>query len=221
MDAAGPPIHFIDFEGNGVSGILEYGVVTILGGSIVGTRTRLCRAAGPVSAAESAIHGLSAEDVAAERPFSEEWELFAGLRCSGPLAAHFAGAEHSLLRRTWPYPRQAPDFVRGTGVGNDWGPWIDTGRLYPQLFPAIEETKLERLVASCAVQSEVDAHAGRHCPPGRRHYHAALYDAIAGATLLMALLKNESLQGATIPWLLRMSTLDPERRDLMQQGELF
>ena len=33
------------------------------------------------------------------------------------LAAHFAAAENSLLRRVWPYPRESPDFARpGTEV---------------------------------------------------------------------------------------------------------
>src|SRR5579871_3747647 len=40
------PVFFIDFEGSHAAGILEYGVVTVLGGRVVETKTRLCRAAG-------------------------------------------------------------------------------------------------------------------------------------------------------------------------------
>ena len=35
------PVHFIDFEGNSTSGIIEFGVVTLRGGEIAETRTRL------------------------------------------------------------------------------------------------------------------------------------------------------------------------------------
>ncbi len=61
----------------------------------------------------------------------------------------------------------------------------------------------------------------RHCPPERRRYHAALYDALAGALLLLTLLRRPELGSATIPWLLQMSTLDGDQRDALQQGDLF
>ena len=43
-------IHFVDFEGSTVSGVLEYGVVSLRGGEIVAARGRLCRATGRVRA---------------------------------------------------------------------------------------------------------------------------------------------------------------------------
>ena len=105
-------IHFIDFEGSRASGILEFGVVTLRSGAIDATRTRCCAATGRVSAEDSAVHGLSAGAVAAEAPFAADWEYFARLRETGPLAAHFAAAENSLLKSVWPYARQSPDFAR-------------------------------------------------------------------------------------------------------------
>lgn len=221
MHWAEAPIHFIDFEGNRTSGILEFGVVTLRGPEIVATRTRMCRALGRVSAEDTAVHGLDAASVAANAPFADEWESFARLRETGPLAAHFASAENHLLKSVWPYARQAPDFARATGTTNAWGPWIDTGRLYPQFFPLLGEAKLERLVAAMGLQAELDALAAAHCPEPRRRYHAALYDALAGALLLRALLARPEFSSATLPWLLQMSTLDPDRRGAMQQGDLF
>lgn len=221
MHWAEAPIHFIDFEGNRTSGILEFGVVTLRGPEIAATRTRTCRALGRVSAEDTAVHGLDAASVAAEAPFADEWEFFARLREIGPLAAHFASAENHLLKSVWPYARQASDFARGTGTTNTWGPWIDTGRLYPQFFPQLAEAKLERLVAAFGLQADLDALASAHCPAPRRRYHAALYDALAGALLLRALLAKPEFSGATLAWLLQMSTLDPERRGAMQQGDLF
>ncbi|HQY06789.1 MAG TPA: 3'-5' exonuclease, partial [Lacunisphaera sp.] len=84
------PIHFIDFEGSAASGILELGVVTLLGGEITATHTRLCRATGPVAVDDTKVHGLSADGLASQAYFAAEWERFAGLRATGPLAAHFA-----------------------------------------------------------------------------------------------------------------------------------
>ncbi len=215
------PIHFIDFEGNAASGILEFGVVTLRGGEIAATRTRLCAAAGPVAAADTAVHGLRADLVAAELPFAAEWEYFSALRASGPLAAHFAAAENHLLKAVWAYPRRSPDFARPGKMTTEWGPWIDTGRLYPQFFPQLGDGKLAELIAAGGLQAELDERAGAHCPPGRRQYHAALYDALAGALLLRAFLQRPECAAATLPWLLRMSTLDGGKRDALQQGDLF
>ena len=48
------PIFFVDFEGSRASGVLEYGVATLLGGQVVETATRLCAATGRVRA-EAAV----------------------------------------------------------------------------------------------------------------------------------------------------------------------
>ena len=215
------PIHFIDFEGNRTSGILEFGVVTLHRGEIVGARTRLCGASGRIAAEDVAVHGLDAARVAGHAPFRDEWEYFAGLRERGPLAAHFAAAENSLLKSVWPYPRAVPDFAQPGRTATEWGPWIDTGRLYPQAVPSLGVAKLEQLVAHAGVQQHLDTVAAQFCPSDRAHYHAALYDALAGALLLQALLRLPAWTGATIPWLLQMSTLDPGRRANLQQTDLF
>jgi DNA polymerase III epsilon subunit-like protein len=215
------PIQFIDFEGNGTSGIIEFGVVTLRGGEIAATRTRLCAALGRVKAEDTAIHGLAEKDLRATAPFKDEWEYFAGLREGGPLAAHFSSAENYLLKTVWAYPRTAPDFARPGKTANEWGPWIDTGRLYPQFFPQAGDGKLEQLVSGFGLQAELDAMAGGHCPKDRCHYHAALYDALAGALLLKTFLHQPEFGGATIPWLLQMSTVDGDKREALQQGDLF
>ena len=220
-DWKGTPIHFIDFEGSRRSGVLEFGVVTLQGGAIASSGTRLCAATGRIPPEDTAVHGLTDAALAGEAPFAAEWEHFAGLRESGPLAAHFAGVENGLLKSVWPYPRLAPNFAQPGKSAGEWGPWIDTGRLYPQFFPRLGGGKLEQLVASCGLQAELDAEAARRCPSGRRRYHAALYDALAGALLLLALLRRPEFASATIPWLLQMSTLDGGKRGTLQQRELF
>lgn len=214
-------IHFVDFEGSVVSGILEYGVVTLRGAEILETRTRLCRATGRVRAEDAAVHGLDAASVAEHAPFSEEFAWFADRRETGPLAAHFANAENTLIKSVWPYPRTSPDFVRPGRTETEWGPWIDTGRLYPQFYPSLQSAKLGELVAAFALQRRLDELAAQHCPSDRRHYHCALYDALAGALLLGRLAEEPTLASQALAWLLEMSTLDGTRRDDMRQGGLF
>lgn len=215
------PVHFVDFEGSVASGILEYGVVTVQHGRVVALHTRLCRATGRIRAEDTAVHGLAPAALAGCAPFAGDFELFAGWRAQGPLAAHFAGAENSLIKSVWPYGRSAPDFSRPGETTADWGPWIDTGALYRQLRPDAATLKLADLVAACGLQAELDRLAGDACPPSRRGYHAAPYDALAGALLLLALAADPAFARLTLPELLVRSTLDGGRRDEMRQGNLF
>jgi DNA polymerase III epsilon subunit-like protein len=221
MSWCAQPIHFVDFEGSRVSGILEYGVATLHGGRVVATHTRLCRAIGRVRPEDTAVHGLLADDVATESPFADDWELFAGLRERGPLAAHYAGVENALLKATWPYPRNSPDFARPGERLIEWGPWIDTARLYGQLYPRLDSGRLEALVTGCGLQPALEELAAAHCPASRRRYHAALYDALAGALLLAALGRDPQLARLTTMQLLALSTLDPDKRSALTQRELF
>jgi DNA polymerase III epsilon subunit-like protein len=215
------PIFFVDFEGSRTSGILEYGVATVLRGEIVDAHTRLCRPTGRVRPEDTAVHGLDADALAARPPFADEWDFFAGLRERGPLAAHYAGVENALLKGVWPYPRSSPDFARPGEWIVDWGPWIDSARLYAQLFPTLDSGRLAAVVSAFSLEPELERAAAVHCPPDRRQYHCALYDALAGALLLARLARDPQLAGLTLLQLLALSTLDPVKRDALQQRELF
>lgn len=215
------PIHVIDFEGSRRSGILEYGLVTLREGEVAETRTRLCRPVGRVDEADIAIHRIRPSATEGCPLFSEEWELFAGLRESGPFGAHFASVENHLLKAVWPYPRSSPDFTRPGRESNDWGPWIDTGRLYSQLFSGLASANLQALVEAFGWQEELDDLAVKHCPDDRCAYHAALYDALAAALLLLKLLEDPKLKEASIHWLLQMSCGPGAGRERISQQELF
>lgn len=215
------PIHCLDFEGNRSTGILEYGIAILRGGEVVECRTRLCAATGSVRREDAAVHGLTAERVAGAAPFSEEWELFAGLRAQGPFAAHFAGTENALLKAVWPYGREAPDFARSGETTVEWGPWIDTGRMLPQLFRGLPSAQLEDLVVTFGLGAELRALAVRHCPPGRDRFHAALFDALAVALLLREIGRRPQWADATLPWMFAHSRGDAEGRAEVQQGRLF
>jgi DNA polymerase III epsilon subunit-like protein len=215
------PIFFVDFEGSRASGVLEYGVVTLLDGCVVEARTRLCRAIGPVPEQDSLVHGLREAALAVQAPMADDWEYFAGLRERGPLAAHYAGVENALLKSVWPYPRNSPDFARPGERVIEWGPWVDSARLYAQFYPRLETGRLEGLIMICGLQAELEALAAAHCPVDRRHYHAALYDALAGAVLLAALAREPQLARLSMMQLLALSTFDAKKRDALTQDELF
>jgi len=214
-------IHFLDFEGSLASGVLEFGVVSLQRGEVVATSTRLCAPHGPIRPSDTEVHGLSEASLGGSAPMSDDWELFAGWRDRGPFAAHYAGVENSLLRAVWPYPRRSPDFARPGESIVDWGPWIDTARLYAQFYPALDSGRLESLVAASGLQGELDALAHSRCPASRRRYHAALYDALAGALLLISIGRQPRLCDLTTTQLLALSTLDPIKRESILQRELF
>jgi DNA polymerase III epsilon subunit-like protein len=215
------PIYFIDFEGCRASGVLEYGVVTLQAGRVTDTRTRLCGATGRVRAEDTAVHGLTEAAVSKAAPFAADWDYFAGLRERGPLAAHYAGVENNLLKAVWPYPRRSPDFARPGGQLVDWGPWIDSARLYAQFYPEMDSGRLEALVVSAGLQEKLDGIAAVHCPPERRSYHGALYDALGSALLVAALSENPTCAGMSLGQMLAFSTLDPTKRDRLTQSELW
>jgi DNA polymerase-3 subunit epsilon len=215
------PIFFLDFEGSHASGVLEYGVVTLLRGKVVDTKTRLCGPTGRIRSEDVAVHGLRPETVASHKPLSEDWEYFAGLRERGPLAAHCAGVENSLLKSVWPYPRSSPDFMRPGRHVVEWGPWIDSARLYEQVLMQPASVALEALVTARGLQTELDSLAAVHCPRGRDHYHAALYDALGGALLLAALGRETGLAGLSLAQLFYFSTLSGVKREALTQDALF
>ncbi|MDR1818545.1 MAG: hypothetical protein LBR07_10385 [Puniceicoccales bacterium] len=206
------PIHVVDFEGSARTGIVEYGVATLLGGEVVAVSSRLCAAAAPIPGVDTQCHGLRDADLAGTAPFSDEWERFAGMRRGGMLCAHHAATEHNLLKRVWPYPGAVPDFSRalpanrvgtaaaggavaagGTGDAaagavypsvNDWGPWLDTCRLAAVWHPAARDFGLGALIKWFRLGDELESAAGALCPPKRARYHCAPYDALASALLL-------------------------------------
>jgi DNA polymerase-3 subunit epsilon len=215
------PIHIIDFEGSRRSGVVEYGVVTLLGDQVKETRTRLCAPTGTMHAREIQQHGIGKELLAGAKPFSEDWDYFANLRASGPLGAHNAGYEAALLTDVWTCPRRSPDFARpdsDAGIA-DWGPWLDTLQIYRRLYPDLERHNLGDLIEAFRLSEMLADYAQRYCPENRRRYHSALYDALASACLLLHLLKEPALKEVTLPWLLQQSAPSGHAREALSQTE--
>ena len=179
-------LHVVDFEGTRASGIIEVGVVTCAGGRWRQVATEFCRATGPVVAADRRTHGLRGTEGAEIFARPAQWETWVARRREGILVAHHAPVEAGLLAAAWPYPPYGPDWREPGREVATWGPWLDTRRLAAAVWPGMETYGLGSLVATLGYQADLDALAATACPAGRRHYHCALYDALAAAVLLRA-----------------------------------
>ncbi len=213
------PIHVIDFEGSARTGVVEFGVATLLGGEVVSASTCLHASRVPVPAIDTQCHGLWARDLKGLPPFESAWDQWVSLRRTGLLAAHNATVESGLLRGTWPRPSVVPSFVGEEASVAEWGPWIDTCRLARAWAPTLGDYRLSSLVAVLRLAPRLDTLAAEHCPPNRRRYHCALYDALAAALVLRALCGQEGRSVAPLSQLVRDSVSAPAADDLMQ-GEL-
>ncbi len=209
-------IHVMDFEGHRRYGVIEYGVVTLRGGEITTCETRLCRSQSPISPGDSAIHGLFDRDTIDAPPFKEAFERFVEWRRCGVFAAHNKSVEHALLKHTWPYPPFVPDWRTLDTTRPDWGPWIDTLRIYQTLYPTLTDHSLGALLSTFNLEQPLLKAAAKHCPPRRRQPHCALYDALASALLLVRLQAVPETAAASLAQLLLWSG---ER--LPQEPELF
>lgn len=199
-------VYMMDFEGSPGSGVVEFGVVSLLGGQIETAETALCRPTGAITDREHEVHGLRAHHVAGSRPFSEAYGQFVEYRRTGVYAAHNRHAENSFLKETWAVPPAVPDWRTGEGFAQEWGPWIDTLSLYRTLYPGLEGYGLGELVDRFDMRPRLDDLAGRWCPPARMKPHCALFDALASALLLLRL-EQESTLGdrMSLGWLLQIS----------------
>ncbi len=202
-------IHVIDFEGHPAYGVIEYGVATVRGGAVTEAATRVCRPTGPIRESDSRVHGLFGRDTAGHAYFADDYDRFVGWRRTGVLAAHNKAVEHGLLKQTWAYPPFVPDWRSPGRESAEWGPWIDTLRLYQTLYPALGSHSLGTLVDTFGLAADLAAAARAHCPPRRRQAHCALFDALASALLLNRLLAVPEAADAGLSTLLRWSGETP------------
>jgi DNA polymerase-3 subunit epsilon len=89
------------------------------------------------------------------------------------------------------------------------------------MYPQLKCHQLKALIDLFALQAALDARAAIACPPDRRHYHCALYDALASALLLRRLAEEPALNEASLHWLFQHSAASNAARDSMGQRELF
>ncbi|MEX0330897.1 MAG: 3'-5' exonuclease [Puniceicoccaceae bacterium] len=209
-------IYMLDFEGSPASGVVEYGVVHLIGGQINATETSLCRPTGSIHSRDREVHGIGETEAMAHELFSSHYAHFVELRRKGIFAAHNRHAENSFIKNTWAVPPVVPDWRAGFGTSQEWGPWVDTLSLYKSIFPGLDSYGLGDLVKTFGLQQQLEAAANEYCPQKRRKPHCALYDAIASSLLLTYLESlDEMCDRMSIRWLLQLS------QGIEPQQELF
>ncbi len=209
------PLHVVDFEGSNRTGVIEYGVVTLLKKEIFATATKIQGARANLSTLDTQCHGLSDRDLINQTPFESEWDYWVSLRRTGIFVAHNATVESQLLRLTWPRPSAVPSLEDGIQTA-EWGPWIDSCRLARLWLPTLGDYKLASLIKLFKLQGQLDVLAERYCPLQRRKYHSALYDALASALILRTLCAGEGRSQLTVSQLVQDSLSLPAREDSMQ-----
>lgn len=216
------PLHVIDFEGTAQEGILEYGVVTLLGGAIHSVHTGFCRPregeGGPGGAIAGCIHGLKKDHLANFPSFEDQWLLFSSLRKGGLFAAHHASVEDSLLRSYWPFHSQSPDFLGAST--SSWGPWVDTYALSKACL-SLESYQLSWIIRALGLESALAQKVLEFCPRRRRHWHNALHDALAAALLLLYMIDRCFGPGLSLKDLVFHSTLSQKNKQKQQQTEIL
>lgn len=173
----------VDFEGSRSSGVFETGMVRIDSGRIVSVFTALHRPRAELSVAERVLCGVEGEKLADKQPFSEFYDRFVAARRDGLLAAHNATTEHHLLLDAFPFPPAGIAPEGGTLTG--WGPWVDTLLLARRFLPDIGQYGLGEVVRILGLQGTLEDLAAACCPADRCRPHAALYDALASALVLL------------------------------------
>ncbi len=214
------PLHVIDFEGTLQEGILEYGVVTLLGGAIQSVSTGFCKPRNEKCRSEipGFVHGLHAESLSGFSSFDEHWALFSSLRKDGLLVAHHASVEDNLLRSYWPFHSQSSDFLGAST--STWGPWIDTHGLSKACL-SLESYQLSSIIQALNLEASLAQAVLKLCPKGRRNWHNALHDALATALLLRYLIEQYFGADRPLADLVFHSHLSEKTKKKLEQAEIL
>ncbi|MBR1843491.1 MAG: 3'-5' exonuclease, partial [Opitutales bacterium] len=71
-------------------------------------------------------------------------------------------------------------------------------------------------IDGCGLTEVLNNLSERFCPPDRRHYHAALYDALACALLFLNFIRSAAGRGKTLSQLLQESASEATAEALRQ-----
>ena len=213
------PLHVVDFEGSQQTGVVEYGVVTLHRGEVIKTATRLHSPREEIPLIDTQCHGLRANDLNGLTLFESEWDYWVSLRQTGLLVAHNANVEERLLRATWSRPSVVPSFLDVNVEMAEWGPWIDSCRLARAWMPTLGDYKLGSLISLLKLEDKLNEWSALYCPPKRRRFHCALYDALASALLIRTLCSINGRSQTTLNQMIRDS-LSVHAGDDWVQGEL-
>ena len=209
------PVYAIDFEGSLQTGILEYGIVGFTPQKgIFFTETRLCKNKTDIPANESSCHGLCAENLKTCGDFSQYLEKFIRLRKTALFCAHNAAFENRLLSDYCPIVPES--YAVSSAPKQQWGPWLDTWFLYRKHLKT-QACTVEQLIRFCNLSEVLSQLSRKFCPPDRKNFHCALFDALACALLFLNFIRSEAGIGKNFLELLQQSSPRSVSEDLKQQ----
>ena len=87
---------------------------------------------------------------------------------------------------------------------------------YVHRSQALPSVGLQTLIDGCDLAEVLNSLGERFCPPDRRHWHAALYDALACALLFLNFIRSEAGCGKTLSQLLHESASEATAEALRQ-----
>ena len=163
---------------------------------------------------ETSCHGLSSEKLEPYEDFSYHLNTFLHLRKKALFCAHNAAFENRLLSEYCPVVPWA--YTVSSYPNQQWGPWLDTWFLYRKYLKT-QACTVEQLIHFCNLSELLSQLSGKFCPPDRKNFHCALFDALACALLFLNFIRSEEGTGKNLLELLQQSTPKSISEDLKQQ----
>jgi DNA polymerase III epsilon subunit-like protein len=194
-------IHVIDFEGNRIYGILEYGLVTLKNNTIVAVSTASCREKFGTQGGHFAEHSRFPAN-GSDKNFKEHLPFFIKKRAEGIFCAHGASGEDRLLRQYCLTPGAIDDHSKNipktppqenaesATTTVSWGPWIDTYKIYRKYYPAAQRYEVAELIRHFGLMKKLEDRVGKHQLSKELTFHRAPYDALATALLLQNFIEH-------------------------------
>ena len=144
----------------------------------------------PVTWAARKVHGIGPEHLAEAPPLLSLWPELKARLAGAVVVAHGKGTEKRFLR-TFP--------------GHGFGPWIDTLLLSRAAWPDLKDHSLGAVSSARGLVETVNT-----IVPGK-HWHDALYDAVASLVLLNDLIRAFDLIDRPLDLLLAPDTSEWHR----------
>ena len=103
------------------------------------------------------------------------------------LVSHNAHVENNFLNNISPYQIKESKIQK-------WGPWIDTYKVYKQLYPNLKNYDLKSLTEKFVNQDSLNGLSEKYCSEHNAKYHFATFDCICTYLLLQRLEGKIKLQ---------------------------
>ena len=104
------------------------------------------------------------------------------------IISHNVMVEKNLITKLFPYP------LSYTNSLMQWGPWLDTVKIYQTLYPNLPAYDLKNLVAQFLNNNVLDMLCSRYCNVDKQKNHNALYDALCSFMLAERLIYTINLR---------------------------